>query len=321
LASSQRIAPFGEMYDNIGSTVNLNFTGDNRTMASAGLYDTINRELHPNEGRWISPDPAGAGAVNMTNPQSWNRYAYVGNNPLSFTDPSGLCANCGPGTPSGFPGYPGAVPYFTVPLLCDMGTICFTADGLIGDFGDLLQLAGADSTAQPVVTVTPPPLDSVQTDVVGDLSNPLETTVATPSQISMDGPGVTITYPGYDSNVLLLAQGPGGQGPANNASPDPTLDNRANALAQALRKTGVQTLNSPCTIGGFYLGSAALGAGGAAVANAPEIVAVASENYPTWFNRFVSWLAGKASNPGPVGATGAALGAAYEAGKQFCGSF
>jgi RHS repeat-associated protein len=83
-------APFGETYDTFGSTVNLNFTGDNRTMASAGLYDTINRELHPNEGRWISPDPAGVGAVDPSNPQSWNRYAYVMNNPLSSVDPDGL---------------------------------------------------------------------------------------------------------------------------------------------------------------------------------------------------------------------------------------
>jgi hypothetical protein len=37
------------------------------------------------------PDPAGLAAVNPTNPQSWNRYSYVLNNPLALVDPSGLC--------------------------------------------------------------------------------------------------------------------------------------------------------------------------------------------------------------------------------------
>jgi RHS repeat-associated protein len=53
-------------------------------------YDSATRELHPVQGRWISPDPAGMAAVDVTNPQSWNRYAYVNNNPLSNVDPSGL---------------------------------------------------------------------------------------------------------------------------------------------------------------------------------------------------------------------------------------
>ena len=44
----------------------------------------------PSQGRWISPDPLGVGAVDITTPQSWNRYAYVLNNPLIFTDPLGL---------------------------------------------------------------------------------------------------------------------------------------------------------------------------------------------------------------------------------------
>jgi RHS repeat-associated protein len=41
------------------------------------------------QGRFHSPDPFNAG-VDLTNPQSWNGYAYVNNNPLSNTDPWGL---------------------------------------------------------------------------------------------------------------------------------------------------------------------------------------------------------------------------------------
>jgi len=40
--------------------------------------------------RWLTPDPAGAAAVDIANPQSWNRYAYVLNNPLNLRDPLGL---------------------------------------------------------------------------------------------------------------------------------------------------------------------------------------------------------------------------------------
>ena len=41
------------------------------------------------QGRWLSPDPY-LGSMDLTNPQSFNRYAYALNNPLSFTDPNGL---------------------------------------------------------------------------------------------------------------------------------------------------------------------------------------------------------------------------------------
>jgi len=44
------------------------------------------------------PDPAGLAAVDLTNPQTWNRYAYVGNNPLNAVDPLGL--ECGQETPT-----------------------------------------------------------------------------------------------------------------------------------------------------------------------------------------------------------------------------
>lgn len=42
--------------------------------------------------RFTSPDPFG-GSISAANPQSWNRYEYVANDPLNLTDPSGL-ASC-----------------------------------------------------------------------------------------------------------------------------------------------------------------------------------------------------------------------------------
>jgi len=49
------------------------------------------REYAKAQGRWLTPDPAGLAAVDPTNPQTWNRYAYALNNPLSLIDPLGLC--------------------------------------------------------------------------------------------------------------------------------------------------------------------------------------------------------------------------------------
>lgn len=87
--SSTAIAPFGETYAQSGTT-DVNFTGQNQDTVS-GVYDFPAREYGATSGRWPSPDPAGLAAVNPANPQSWNRYAYVQNDPLSSTDPLGLC--------------------------------------------------------------------------------------------------------------------------------------------------------------------------------------------------------------------------------------
>jgi RHS repeat-associated protein len=48
------------------------------------------RRYRPNQGRWLTPDPAGTDAADPVNPQSWNRYAYVMNDPLRNVDPDGL---------------------------------------------------------------------------------------------------------------------------------------------------------------------------------------------------------------------------------------
>jgi RHS repeat-associated protein len=47
------------------------------------------RYLSGAQQRFMSADPGNAGADPM-NPQSWNAYAYVNNNPLNATDPTGM---------------------------------------------------------------------------------------------------------------------------------------------------------------------------------------------------------------------------------------
>jgi RHS repeat-associated protein len=42
------------------------------------------------QGRWPSPDPAGIASVHLRDPQTWNRYGHVRNNPLALVDPTGM---------------------------------------------------------------------------------------------------------------------------------------------------------------------------------------------------------------------------------------
>jgi len=86
--SSTAYAPFGEQYATAG-TADSSFTGQDQDTVSS-LYDFQARRQSPSQGRWISPDPAGRKAASLASPQSWNRYAYVQNNPLAIIDPKGL---------------------------------------------------------------------------------------------------------------------------------------------------------------------------------------------------------------------------------------
>jgi RHS repeat-associated protein len=64
------------------------FTGkelDNET----GLHNFGKRYYEDALSRFMTPDPL-LNSGHPANPQSWNRYAYVLNNPLKFTDPTGL---------------------------------------------------------------------------------------------------------------------------------------------------------------------------------------------------------------------------------------
>ncbi len=124
-------APFGENYVPLG-TQDLSFTGQNQDTESSGaggvggLYDFLYREHSPVQGRWLSPDPSGLAAVNPADPQTWNRYAYVGNRPLNTVDPQGLVRQpCDPDC--GGPGPPPCDP--TIDPYCG----CDPADPLCGN--------------------------------------------------------------------------------------------------------------------------------------------------------------------------------------------
>ena len=59
------------------------FTGQQRS-SQLGLYDLRNRFYSPSIGRFLQPDPIGFGG------DPTNLYRYVRNNPLKWSDPSGL---------------------------------------------------------------------------------------------------------------------------------------------------------------------------------------------------------------------------------------
>jgi RHS repeat-associated protein len=70
------------------------FTGHERDYTSDPTMYTDymhGREYTPQWGRFLSVDPVLDPRMALADPQSWNRYSYVRNNPLGASDPSGKC--------------------------------------------------------------------------------------------------------------------------------------------------------------------------------------------------------------------------------------
>jgi RHS repeat-associated protein len=86
-------------------------------LGSMGLNHMNGRIEDSITGRFLSPDPDG---TIRGDTQSWNRYSYVNNNPLTMSDPSGFCGtntqegeigDCSDGAGGGFsPTTPFSVP-------------------------------------------------------------------------------------------------------------------------------------------------------------------------------------------------------------------
>ncbi len=89
ILEQQRYLPFGQArvmppYASVTST-DFTYTGQ-RNLPDTGLMDYNARFYSPVLGRFIQPDSMVPGAAS---PQTWNRFSYVTNNPLRYTDPTG----------------------------------------------------------------------------------------------------------------------------------------------------------------------------------------------------------------------------------------
>jgi hypothetical protein len=63
------------------------------TRALRQAYTEVSTTNVSGSGRFLSVDPTWESA-DLKKPQSWNRYAYVLNNPVNLTDPDGKCPFC-----------------------------------------------------------------------------------------------------------------------------------------------------------------------------------------------------------------------------------
>ena len=93
LTSQQRYLPFGQARADVttpnGPTTDLSFTGQRDL--GMGLLDYHARFYSPVLGRFAQPDSI---IPNPANPQAFNRFSYVLNSPLNYTDPTGhYCAD------------------------------------------------------------------------------------------------------------------------------------------------------------------------------------------------------------------------------------
>jgi RHS repeat-associated protein len=85
----QRYLPFGQVRTISGSTsvtaTDFGYTSQ-RNLADMGLMDYRARFYSASLGRFIQPDMI---VPDMASPKSWNRFSYVQNNPVAYSDPTG----------------------------------------------------------------------------------------------------------------------------------------------------------------------------------------------------------------------------------------
>ena len=105
--------------------VNQKFTGQEHDGETQ--FDFFHaRYLSAAQQRFMSVDPGNAGADPM-NPQSWNAYAYVNNNPMNATDPTGMILSLLPPKDKGEDDDGVTTPAILVCSVCFLRAFCASA--------------------------------------------------------------------------------------------------------------------------------------------------------------------------------------------------
>jgi RHS repeat-associated protein len=134
--------PFGDGLSAYGTDTTHYATLDSDQ--ESGTAHAQFRQYSSAQGRWLSPDPYG-GSYSFHNPQSFNRYSYVLDNPLTLTDPSGLVCSItvfGVNNNQGEYGTNGAIyPYSGEGLLGALGSIF--SQSLFGANSATMQVSNA----------------------------------------------------------------------------------------------------------------------------------------------------------------------------------
>jgi len=99
MVSRHDYLPFGEELGAVGMRASVPGYGGTDTTRqkyagmetdeATGMAHTLWRKYDSYSGRWTSPDPYG-GSMMFADPQTFNRYTYVNNDPVNQTDPTGL---------------------------------------------------------------------------------------------------------------------------------------------------------------------------------------------------------------------------------------
>ncbi len=190
LVSSKLYTAFGETRTSTGMTASDYLYTGQREESEIGLYFYHARFYDVALARFISADTI---VPQPGDPLAWDRYSYVKNNPLSYTDPSGHCPIC-------------------VILTLVIGTVVLTSDspkisppptanGNASNLWDLLQLGIEHANSVKIVgrglqdLQSDPHVKGAQDDIIEDIRSypqyqkqPFEVPISKPEGFTANGP-------------------------------------------------------------------------------------------------------------------------------------